>query len=512
MDIRLAGFNIDRDGLDEIKTLLEQDALSEEDKKTALDILKNLTPETISAAYARISRDPRPLYELRKDGRSDVEGARKSNKAIIFTMGHKSVAEHAVFNFDIMGISRRAVEEIEEKRLQAYTEKSQRYITLDGDFVLPKEIAGTKFESEFLKLIEMQNNFYDKKLAILGDWHKGRDYSEMFKSLSIKDDDEKRKLGTLEGLGKEDARYALAQATQAQLGMTTSARNLEVLITKLRSSPITEFREIGEALFREVDGVAPSVIRYVEPKDYYGKTRQELRETVRSMFVSTRTEIPEEVVRLYSKLERDDSIIAGLIFASSFLSFEDAMFLTQNRMSKGQKLFLLQTADRYQESYDPKLREYELGDRVAQFTVSSSAFAQLKRHRMDTLIPQPYFPALGWTTPISIKSTGLEGEFDEVQKASNHLYKELIVEGLPYQAAEYVLTNATKRRVLFDSNNRQVHAFCMERENLPAQWDIRYIANLYHELIQKESPLTLSALTGKDKFYETKEKQQKDND
>ena len=52
-------------------------------------------------------------------------------------MGHHSVAEHAVFNFDVIGISRLAMEELEKFRLCSYTEKSQRYITLDKDFVLP---------------------------------------------------------------------------------------------------------------------------------------------------------------------------------------------------------------------------------------------------------------------------------------------------------------------------------------------------------------------------------------
>jgi len=48
-------------------------------------------------------------------------------------MGHHSVAEHAVFNLDILGVSRYVMEELEKFRLCAYTEKSQRYITLKKD-------------------------------------------------------------------------------------------------------------------------------------------------------------------------------------------------------------------------------------------------------------------------------------------------------------------------------------------------------------------------------------------
>lgn len=46
-------------------------------------------------------------------------------------MGHSSIAEHAVFNLDILGVSRLAVETIERFRLCSYTEKSQRYVRLE---------------------------------------------------------------------------------------------------------------------------------------------------------------------------------------------------------------------------------------------------------------------------------------------------------------------------------------------------------------------------------------------
>ena len=72
-----------------------------------------MTPETLSASYARISRDPRSVDKLRAVARTEVAKARRSNRNIIFKMGHHSIAEHAVFNFDILGVSRLALEEIE---------------------------------------------------------------------------------------------------------------------------------------------------------------------------------------------------------------------------------------------------------------------------------------------------------------------------------------------------------------------------------------------------------------
>ena len=120
--IVLAGYNVDAEVLEELKR-----------RAPARD---DVTPETLSAAYARISRDPRPADELRAAARREVEGARRSNRRIIFGMGHHSVAEHAVFNFDVIGVSRLAIEDLERFRLCSFTEKSQRYIKLGDDFVM----------------------------------------------------------------------------------------------------------------------------------------------------------------------------------------------------------------------------------------------------------------------------------------------------------------------------------------------------------------------------------------
>lgn len=143
MKINLAGYNLDSAVIEELKAR----------SPGRLDV----TPETLSASYARISRDPRSIDELRKIARSEVEKARRSNKTIIYKMGHHSVAEHAVFNFDIIGVSRLAVESIEHFRLCSFTEKSQRYITLGDDDVIPTEIQNSRYLESFESMIKLQN-------------------------------------------------------------------------------------------------------------------------------------------------------------------------------------------------------------------------------------------------------------------------------------------------------------------------------------------------------------------
>jgi len=516
LQVILAGMNVDIEGLNEIKSILSGGYTDSNARWNASNLLSKLTPETIAASYARISRDPRIIPELRRMARQEVERARTTNQNLIFTMGHKSIAEHVFFNFDIMGLSRRAVEELERKRLQSYTEKSQRYITLNGDFVIPPEIQGTPMEKEFLALVEKQNKFYNDNLETLIQWHIKQNPEVDLTNKSNKD--------RLEGYGKEDARYALSMATQAQIGLSLSARNLESLISELRSSESEEVKNLGQKLFEEIEEIAPSVIKYTESNNYFSKTRKELKEYVEWIIKKDKFEFKKRPVHtsgglcskdveLFTHLERDDSIPAGIIFSSSDLPFDSCLRLVDS-MKLEEKKELLKKADAYQEKHDPKLREYELGDRVAEIEISSSGFAQLKRHRMNTLISQRYQCAstygvtgLNITIPESISSTSLQQDLLNIALDSSQFQKKLRYQvGVPEIVSEYILTNAHKRRVLLDANNRQIYAICAERESEAAQWDIRNISNQLHDLIQQESPLTTAYLCGKDKFDKLKGK------
>ncbi|MEA3421209.1 MAG: thymidylate synthase (FAD), partial [Acidobacteriota bacterium] len=79
MKVILSGYNVDSTVIEELK-------------KTSPP-RDDITPETLSASYARISRDPRSVDELRAVARAEVQRARRSNRTIIFKMGHHSVAE-----------------------------------------------------------------------------------------------------------------------------------------------------------------------------------------------------------------------------------------------------------------------------------------------------------------------------------------------------------------------------------------------------------------------------------
>ena len=216
----LAGFNADAESL------------------SALDPLP--TPETLSAAYARISRDPRPIPDLRAEARAEVERARASNRRIVFGFGHHSVAEHAVLNLDLLDVSRLAVEAIESHRLASFTEKSQRYVRLGEGFVTPPELASDESVPDFLARCF-------------------RRYETLAEALMASGVDPR--------LAGEYARYVLPLATATQLGMTVNARELEHMIRCLSGHPLAEVRNLGTRLLEVGNAVVPSLMRHVGGAD-----------------------------------------------------------------------------------------------------------------------------------------------------------------------------------------------------------------------------------------------------
>ncbi|MCK9573649.1 MAG: FAD-dependent thymidylate synthase, partial [Candidatus Omnitrophica bacterium] len=249
MKVYLAGFNVDTAVLKELENISEK--------------RQDLTPEVISAAYARISRDPRPINEIRIEARREVERSRKSNETIIFKMGHHSVAEHAVFNFDILGVSRLAMEEAEKFRLCSYTEKSQRYITLDKDFVIPEELRGVPLEGRFIKMVRLQNEAYSKLFEKLK--------SYVFKKHEKLAADPK-KHNLLEGWAKEDARYITSLATESQVGVTVNARILELMLRRFSSHSLAEVKNLGQSIYEQVSPIAPSIVIFHDANDRDLKT------------------------------------------------------------------------------------------------------------------------------------------------------------------------------------------------------------------------------------------------
>jgi flavin-dependent thymidylate synthase len=483
MRVTLAGFNVDSAVIDEAAQ-----------RGVDRDVL---TPEPISAAYARISRYRKPVGELRRGARTEVAKARRSNHKIIWEMGHHSVAEHAVFNFDLVGLSRLAIEAIEHFRLCSYTEKSQRYITLDGDFVVPAEVKDVGLVEEFTELVGIQNDLY------------GEIYDTLLDRLvqaSPERAETRPGKRLLEGEAKEDARYVTCLATEGQLGMTVNARNLELVVRRLAAHPLAEVRELGQELHGAVSKVAPSLILFTQACDFDRLTYDDLA-GVRTARADTSTPVPGSSARralkngairmVASDVDADRRLVAALLHTTTHRSYGDCYDDAQG-MSQASRRKLVMASMARMELFDAVLREFEHVGCSFELEVSAACFGQLKRHRMMTLTCQPYLPTLGITVPPAVIEAGLSEKVEEVARRSEALHDQLL--DVAPAAAPYALMNAHRRRVLVTLSARELYHVSRLREDQHAQWDIQQIAAEMVRQAADVMPLTLVMACGKDAF------------
>ena len=481
MKVILAGMNIDMSLLQ----LLEK-ALLEGDERATDELVRllnagALTPETISAAYARISRSPLAVDELRREAVREVEKARRSNEKIIYGMGHGSIAEHAVFNFDLLGISRLASEWLQEHRLLSFTEKSQRYIKIEKDFIIPDEIKDDKeLEREFRELLERENSLYNRYYTALLAYFKEKEPHIPERELT--------------GKAKEDARYILSLATTSQMGLTVNARNLEYMLRRMAAAPLYEVRVLGDEIFRLIRDKVPSLVVFHEPGEYDVKAWRG--------GVSVQTQRPDpgpDIVRLVSlTADGEDKVIAGLVFENADHDYQALL----DRIKTIDKKAVIREAMKGINFYDSVDRAFELATATFEVMASASCYAQLKRHRMMSRLTGVYSPALGVTVPDSIKAVGEEDSFLEAVERVNEFYEKVRI--YDKNGADYVLTNAHRRKVVVKANLREWYHFVRLRSDAHAQWEIRALSEMIREKLHDAFPLLTGQLMGKDAFLKMK--------
>ena len=442
MKIILAGFNTDIHNEHKIKS-----------------------PETISAAYARISRAKQSVDKLREIAADDVKSARRSNQNIIFDLGHSSIAEHAVFNFDIIDVSRLMAEYIQHHRLASYTEKSQRYVKFNNSYYIPDDIRPMKLKQEFISFCDECFSLYETMLNVC-------------KEKNIES-----------GAAKEDIRYILPLATLTQMGMTVNARTLEYMISDLNSQELLETKSIANALYKCVNKLTPSVIKYIDERELLKKVKT---------FPNYSKTKDIELVDFTADGER--KIIASMLFEKEGLSYKKAYSLAKcgkRRKVIAKKMFSQMAL------WDRPLRAFENAYFTFNINLSSSAFAQLKRHRISTINAQAYNFNMKPIVPETIKKIGYKDKYLELAERSNDLMKKLAKQSSCL--SEYACINGTRRNVLISMNARELYHFIRLRSDSHAQWEIRDISNRISEIVKEKFPVIFALAGGKDKYNSLKE-------
>lgn len=167
----------------------------------------------------------------------DKQGKDTEKKFIrmLIKRGHYSVLEHAYATFRISGVSRAFTHQLVRHRLCSFTQQSQRHVDESNfKYVEPPSIKNKpKAHKIFNDSIEYARETYKKLIEM--------------------------------GVSKEDARYALPNATESQIVVTANLREWRHII-ELRGSPNAqwEIRKITIEILKILKKYAPTAFEDFE--------------------------------------------------------------------------------------------------------------------------------------------------------------------------------------------------------------------------------------------------------
>ncbi|MBN2477666.1 FAD-dependent thymidylate synthase [Candidatus Micrarchaeota archaeon] len=446
-----------------------------EQNKLRVYTLSGYPEEIIAVAFAKTSRSPKPFDEIVKE--LTEEKSSEFHEKWVVGYGHSSVAEHAVLHIAVENASRLAVEEIESTRLASFTEKSTRYQVIDKDNVFVPELD-EELKKEYLETVEFLFNTYNNSIEKLTDY---------FEGVIPEEENEKRRKMKVR-LGAIDcSRFLLPNATHANLGITINARALERMLVKMFSHPLKEVNEIASKIKEEGQKETPTLLKYTDRNNYIVGTREDLE----NEFLKEKNGMDYSTRLVYSTPNAQEKFLASVVYRFGGMNYDDAVKKVDSMspMEKGQ---LIDTALSRLGDFDIPLREMEHIYFTFDLIMDQGAYYEFKRHRMCTTSPQILNANLGYVMPEEFEKAGIAEDFRSAMEKSKEMYNKIAEND--YYKAQYITTNATKRRVLATMNLREVYHFIKLRGSPNAHFTIQMVAREMLEEIKKRDPLLVKYL------------------
>ena len=193
-------------------------------------------PERVIALAGKLCYSSVGIDEL-NDKISDEQVEKFITK--LSDMGHMSPFEHASFTFAIEGISRNCSHQIVRHRLASFSQQSQRYVRMKGEYVVPPYIY---WHEELL--LEFNHALEDADKA----------YNKLVEGLM--------RYGRTEKEAIEDARYILPSACTTKMEVTMNVRELlHFFKQRCCKRAQWEIREVAKEMLKQCKEVSPILFK-----------------------------------------------------------------------------------------------------------------------------------------------------------------------------------------------------------------------------------------------------------
>lgn len=197
---------------------------------------RTCTTEDAGSLLYRSYWDGEPFISWKADDLKPLESATAS--------GHESVLEHAVYSFEVKGVSRALTHQLVRHRMASYAQQSQRYVDMsEAAYIIPESIDkclvpatpdGCPLNIEYVNAIRKCEEVYRKLIGA--------------------------------GINPEDARYILPNACTTNIIVTMNARELRHFFAlRCCERAQWEIRELANRMLKICKEVSPTIFANAGP-------------------------------------------------------------------------------------------------------------------------------------------------------------------------------------------------------------------------------------------------------
>jgi thymidylate synthase ThyX len=473
-------------------------------------------PELIAYAMAKYSRSSLAMRESLAE--LNQQKAEKFLNTFYFQYGHRSIADLAHVCLAVENISMLAAMEIVDEPKWDGQERSTRYQDFrETGYYVPNPLRSTPLEKIYRQLIEHLFTEYYEFVGLL----------ENFLRVQIAKPPEMQEATyarTLKARAFDSARYLLPLATVTSVGQILSARVLEEQITRLKSNPVDEIRDLGDALKRaasepafdltktnaekvldSLNGkvpeqlkkelaelacrevrVAPTLIKYSDASEYLIETYRELGVFSKKLIADSEVQPTKQTVVLLPQEELMTETVNTLFYKGSNAPYAQIARATR-KMTPAKKCEIIGMAFDHRKKHDEVIREMRSGYALKfDILMDIGSFRDLQRHRRCVKVTQNITPLHGFEIPVEIKAARLAKRYQAAMKKVLRVHREVATDAP--ECANYVLPMAFRRRALFKMDLAEAQYICELRTAPQGHFSYQAVAyNMFLE-IQREWP------------------------
>jgi thymidylate synthase ThyX len=318
----------------------------------------------------------------------------------------------------------------------------------------------------------------------------------------------------------------LPLATNTSLGEIVNARTLEGQVAHLLSHTHAEVRHLGELLKRaatepafnvnheslnslvqQIRGVnaelgeraaqellkevrvAPTLVKYADPRPYEIETRRELRQAASELM--KRVDIaPAEVVDLIEDHPLELELATTLLYEHCHWSYRQIRDALEDLGVKMQRE-IIDLGVRHRGGHDELLRAFSSGQQFRfDILMDIGGFRDMHRHRRCVQIGQGFTTAHGYDVPKEYEAAGVRAQYEQIMSKAAEAVSGFAASAAPeaVENSQYAIPLAYRKRTLFKMDFAEVLYIAELRTTPAGHRSYRNVAYAMYEAVARKYP------------------------